>query len=193
MSNKRKTPGLNTGSMSDITFLLLTFFLITSSIDTDTGIMRRLPPPLDPNNPPPDMDIKERNVLKVFINKNDLLLVQNQVMTVRDLKETAKQFLSNPTDRSDFPEKVEEEIPGLGTVKVSKGVISLKNDRGTSYDAYIQVQNELTAAINELRDDLSKRMYGVKYADLTNETYINAISKAIPVAISEAEPENIGD
>lgn len=193
MSKTRKTPGLNTGSMSDITFLLLTFFLLTSSIDTDTGIMRRLPPPLDPNNPPPDMDIKERNVLKVFINKNDLLLVQNQVMTIRDLKETAKQFLSNPTDRDDFPEKTEEDIPGLGKIEVSKGVISLKNDRGTSYDAYIQVQNELTAAINELRDDLSKRMYGVKYADLTNETYINAISKAIPVAISEAEPENIGD
>ncbi|MGB4655702.1 MAG: biopolymer transporter ExbD [Bacteroidales bacterium] len=193
MSKTRKTPGLNTGSMSDITFLLLTFFLLTSSIDTDTGIMRRLPPPLDPNNPPPDMDIKERNVLKVFINKSDLLLVQNQVMTIRDLKETAKIFLSNPTNRDDFPEKVEEDIPGLGKIEVSKGVISLKNDRGTSYDAYIQVQNELTAAINELRDELSKKMYGVKYADLSNDTYINAINKAIPVAISEAEPENIGE
>jgi putative component of toxin-antitoxin plasmid stabilization module len=86
----------------------------------------------------------------------------------------------------------EKTIPNLGTVKVSKGIISLKNDRGTSYDMYIQVQNELTAAINELRDELSRQRYGVKFADLTKQEYIDAISKAIPVAVSEAEPENIG-
>lgn len=183
---------INSGSMADISFLLLTFFLLTSSIDSDQGITRRLPPPLDPNNPPPDIDIKERNVLKVMVNKSDLLLVQNRPLSIRDLKETAKNFLTNPSSREDLPEMVEENIPGLGPVKVSKGVISLKNDRGTSYDIYIKVQNELTAAVNELRDDLAKQRFGTKYSNLSNDTYIEAINKAIPVAISEAEPENIG-
>jgi biopolymer transport protein ExbD len=188
----RISPELNTGSMADISFLLLTFFLLTSSIDTDQGITRRLPPPLDPLNPPPDIDIKDRNVLKVLVSKSNALLVQGKFIDIRDLKETAKVFLLNPKNSDDLPEMEEKEIAGLGKVKVSKGVISLKNDRGTSYETYINVQNELAAAISELRNDLSKQKFGVKYSDLTDRTQSDAISKAIPVAISEAEPENIG-
>lgn len=177
--------------MADISFLLLTFFLLTSSIDTDQGITRKLPPPLDPNNPPPDIDIKERNVLKVLVSKSNALLVQGKFIDIRELKETAKNFLSNPQNREDLPMMDEKDIPGLGKVRVSKGVISLKNDRGTSYETYISVQNELAAAISELRDELSKQKYGVKFNDLDNDKS-DAISKAVPVAISEAEPENIG-
>lgn len=188
----RISPELNTGSMADISFLLLTFFLLTSSIDTDQGITRKLPPPLDPNNPPPDIDIKDRNVLKVLVSKSNALLVQGKFIDIRDLKETAKVFLLNPNNSDDLPEMEEKDIPGLGKIKVSKGVISLKNDRGTSYETYINVQNELAAAISELRNDLSKQKFGVKYADLTDQSKSDAISKAIPVAISEAEPENIG-
>lgn len=188
----RISPEINSGSMADISFLLLTFFLLTSSIDTDQGITRKLPPPLDPNNPPPDIDIKDRNVLKVLVSKSNALLVQGKFIDIRDLKETAKVFLLNPMNSNDLPETEEKDIPGLGKIKVSKGVISLKNDRGTSYETYINVQNELASAITELRDDLSKRLYGVKYADLTDQAKSDAISKAIPVAISEAEPENIG-
>ncbi len=187
----RISPELNTGSMADISFLLLTFFLLTSSIDTDQGITRKLPPPLDPNNPPPDIDIKERNVLKVLVSKSNALLVQGKFIDIRELKETAKNFLSNPQNREDLPMMDEKDIPGLGKVRVSKGVISLKNDRGTSYETYISVQNELAAAISELRDELSKQKYGVKFNDLDNDKS-DAISKAVPVAISEAEPENIG-
>lgn len=188
----REIPEINTGSMADISFLLVTFFLLTSSIGTDQGITRKLPPPLDPKNPPPDIDIKERNVLKVLVSKSDALLVQGKFIDIRDLKETAKSFLSNPQNKEDLPEMEERDIPGLGKIKVSKGVISLKNDRGTSYDAYIQVQNELAAAISELRDQLSRQKYGERFVDL-NATKSEAISKAVPVAISEAEPENIGD
>ncbi len=188
----RISPELNTGSMADISFLLLTFFLLTSSIDTDQGITRKLPPPLDPNNPPPDIDIKERNVLKVLVSKSNALLVQGRYIDIRDLKEAAKDFLANPQNRQDLPEMEEKEIPGLGKIMVSKGVISLKNDRGTSYETYIHVQNELAAAISELRDELSRQKYGVKFADL-DEDKSDAVSKAVPVAISEAEPENIGD
>jgi len=188
----RISPEINSGSMADISFLLLTFFLLTSSIDTDQGITRKLPPPLDPNNPPPDIDIKDRNVLKVLVSKSNALLVQGKFIDIRDLKETAKVFLLNPRNSADLPEMEEKDIPGLGKIKVSKGVISLKNDRGTSYETYINVQNELASAISELRDELSKRLYGVKYSDLTDQAKSDAISKAIPVAISEAEPENIG-
>lgn len=177
--------------MADISFLLLTFFLLTSSIDTDQGIARKLPPPQPPNQQ--SVDIKDRNVLKVLVNKSDLLLVQGKPINIRQLKETAKIFLTNPGRKDDLPEMEEKVIPGLGKVAVSKGVISLKNDRGTSYDMYIQVQNELAAAINELRNELSKQKFGVPFNDLKEASSQDAISKAIPVAISEAEPENIGE
>jgi len=186
----KRTSELNTASMADISFLLLTFFLLTSSIDTDQGISRKLPPPQPPDQKP--VDIKDRNVLKVLVNKSNNLLVQGKPVNIRELKETAKLFLANPGRRNDFPEMEEKVIPGLGKISVSKGIISLKNDRGTSYNTYIQVQNELTAAINELRNELSKQKFGVPFKDLTDESSIDAISLAIPVAISEAEPENTG-
>lgn len=187
----RISPEINSGSMADISFLLLTFFLLTSSIDTDQGITRKLPPPLDPKNPPSNIDIKERNVLKVLVSKSNALLVQGKYIDIRELKETAKVFLANPQNKVDLPEMEVKDIPGLGKIRVSKGVISLKNDRGTSYKAYINVQNELAAAINELRNDLSKQKYGVKFSELKG-VKSDAIAKAVPIAISEAEHENIG-
>jgi biopolymer transport protein ExbD len=187
----RKMPQLNTGSMADISFLLLTFFLLTSSINTDMGITRKLPPPLDPNVKPPE--IKERNIFTVLVNQYNKLLVENKPSDISLLKMQAIEFLENPSDSPDLPEKEIKNIPYLGDIYIAKNaIISLKNDRGTSYDMYMQVQNELTAAINELRDKLSMEKFGVKFSALTNEDYIEAIKKAYPVTISEAEPENIG-
>lgn len=186
----KRSADISTASMADISFLLLTFFLLTSSINTDLGITRKLPPPIDPTVKPPD--VKERNILKVLVNKSDRLLVQTKFIDISQLRAVAKDFLANPTNDENLPEIEEKTIDNLGTVRVSKGIISLKNDRGTSYDMYIQVQNELTAAVNELRDELSMQRFGVKFKDLTNADYIDAVSKAIPVAISEAEPEDIG-
>jgi biopolymer transport protein ExbD len=181
---------INSGSMADISFLLLTFFLLTSSIDTDLGITRKLPPPPDPNQE--EADVNKRNVFTVLVNKYDGLLVQNRPADISQLRDQAKEFLANPSDRSDLPEKKEIMIEGLGNYKVSKGVISLQNDRGTSYKMYIQVQNELAAAVNELRNELSKQRFGVGFDKLTDQDQINAISKAIPVSISEAEPKDVG-
>ncbi len=186
----RKIPEINAGSMADIAFLLLIFWLVTTTMDTDTGIVRRLPPPPDITIKPPD--VKDRNVFNVLINKSDRLFVDGKIGSISTLRTEAKDFLSNPTDRIDLPEKKVENIPGLGSYSISKGIISLKNDRGTSYDMYIQVQNELTAAVAELRDELSKQKFGVKFADLKIKSSVEAIQKAIPVSISEAEPENIG-
>jgi biopolymer transport protein ExbD len=188
---RRQTPEINAGSMADIAFLLLIFFLVTTTMDVDTGIGRKLPPPLTGDEEPPD--INERNIFTVLVNSRDRLLVEKKPGDITQLRAMAKEFLANPQNREDLPEKTLKNIPPLGNVMVSKGVISLKNDRGTSYKMYIAVQNELTAAINELRDELSMEKFGRKYGELLNEDQANAIQKAIPIAISEAEPEDIGE
>lgn len=188
---KRKTPGLNTSSMADISFLLLTFFLLTSSINTDMGIARRLPPPLPDNIEPPE--VRERNIFTVKINSQDKLLFNKEVGDVSMLKERAKEFLGNPKNDPNLPEKQDVYIEGFGgTYPVSKGVISLQNDRGTSYDMYFRVQNELAAAINEMRNELSNEKFHKNYSDI-NDTQREAIDKAIPISISEAEPTKIGE
>ena len=187
---KRKMPEINSTATADMAFILLFFFLVTSSMDTDSGIMRRLPPPVDPNEKMED--INKRNLFEVRINSQDYLWVKGQYMNVTDLKDAAKNFISNKSNRSDLSDKREIQIPLLGgTYMASRGIISLKNDRGTSYDMYIQVQNELAAAITELRNELSREQFGMKFTDLVDQEKIEAIQKAIPVAISEAEPENI--
>lgn len=187
---RRALQEINAGSMADIAFLLLIFFLVTTTMDVDTGITRKLPPPLDPEIEPPD--IKDRNIFNVLINSNDRLMVEGKQGNINTLKKEAKEFLANPYNNEDLPEKNIKEIEGLGEYPVSKGIISLKNDRGTSYDMYIQVQNELAAAILELRDELSIEKFGVKFDKLFDEVKIDAIQKAIPMSISEAEPENVG-
>ena len=185
---KGKVPEINASSMADISFLLLAFFLMTTTMDVDTGIARRLPPPVPPTEEPPD--IKERNILAVNINKNDWIMVNDKPMDIRLLKDEAKTFLLNPYNSPDLPEKRIDTIPELGGLyEVSRGVISLKNDRGTSYEMYITVQDELTRAVNELRDELSRREFGVPFTSLKDDKKIEAIQKAIPISISEAEPE----
>ena len=177
--------------MSDISFLLLAFFLLVSNINTDQGIARRLPPPLPPNQDKPP-EVKERNIFVVKINSKDRLIFNGEVGDIRDLKDRAKEFLGNPENKPDLPEKIQMDIPLLGMMDISKGIISLQNDRGTSYDMYVAVQNELTAAINEMRNELSVDKFGRKYADI-NDDQRDAIDQAIPIAISEAEPTKIGE
>jgi biopolymer transport protein ExbD len=188
---RRQTPEINAGSMADIAFLLLIFFLVTTTMDVDTGIGRKLPPPLTGDEEPPD--INERNIFTVLVNSRDRLLVEKKPGDITTLRAQAKEFLKNPQRKENLSESTLKEIPPLGNVMVSKGVISLKNDRGTSYKMYIAVQNELTAAIDELRDELAMEKFGRKYSEIINEDQNEAIQKAIPIAISEAEPEDIGD
>lgn len=185
----REVPEINAGSMADIAFLLLIFFLVTTTMDVDTGITRKLPPPVENEE---DIDIKDRNVFKVLVSNSDRLMVEGNLADIRTLKDDVKEFMTNPNNLEDLPEKETRFIENLGDIEVSKGVVSLKNDRGTSYEMYIKIQNELTAAFAELRDDVSMRYYGVKFTRLINDDRRKAVQKAIPMAISEAEPENIG-
>ncbi len=193
----RKVSEINAGSMADIAFLLLIFFLVTTTMDIDTGITRKLPPP-----PPEDVEppkVKERNTFKVLVSKSDRLLINGKGGDISLLRQQTREFLNNPDLKNpnspeDMPEKKEAiyiELLG-GDIYVTKGIVSLKNDRGTSYDMYIQVQNELAAAIRELRDEMSKKYFGLRFSQLTDDAKIKAIKKAIPVAISEAEPAEIG-
>lgn len=235
---RRELSEINAGSMADIAFLLLIFFLVTTTMDTDRGILRILPPPIDEEDPDPPI-VRERNVYEVLVNANDQLLVEKEPMRIEDLKAGAMEFLTNSgvfsdeyvdpelpertwVRRADALERINEakaalaENPDndkaksalnkwennlmavelLGEFKElpSSALISLQNDNGTSYDMYIQVQNELQSAVNQLRDDLSMEKFGVTYDQLNplrdDKDKITAIRQVFPQRISEAEPVN---
>ena len=189
---KRKTPGINGSSSADIAFMLLIFFLITTSMDTDQGLARRLPPPVPKDQKKQDVDINKRNLLVVLINSQNQILCGDQFVDIKQLKDKVKEFIDNPYNDANKPEKVEEDVPFFGKVMTAKKhVISLQNDRGTEYQAYIQVQNELAKAYNELRDDVSRKNFGMPFAELDEEQQ-KAVQQVSPQKISEAEPKNNG-
>lgn len=186
----KKTPEINGGSMADISFIALIFFLMVTTMDKEQGISRRLPPLPSEDQKVEDQKVNRRNIIQVKINASDKLFAGNQPMDVSLLKDKIKEFLTNPSDDPNLPEKEMKEIEGLGMVPVSKGVISLQNDRGTTYSKYISVQNEIIRAVNELRDDFSMSTYGKKY-DLLDEDRQELVRKAVPQSISEAEPKDV--
>lgn len=192
---RREIQEINAGSMADIAFLLLIFFLVSTTMDTDSGILTKLPP-MPEEKQDEQVDVKERNIFVVLVNRNNQLLVEGELMNIRDLREAAKEFIMNPNDDPNLPAKEIVDVKYFGPVEVTKKhVISIQSDRGTSYDMYIAVQNELSAAYNELRDGLSMTKFGVKFEDLKgeeNEDKRKAIEDIIPRNISEAEPKNVG-
>ncbi len=190
---KREVQEINASSMADISFLLLIFFLVTTSMATDKGLSRKLPAPVPEDQvQEEDVDINKRNILMVLINSNDLLMVNGDLLPINKLKERTKEFVANPNNSATLPVKKPEEVPFFGTMMITKDhVISLQNDRGTSYQAYINVQNELVAAYNELREDLSRTKFGTSYNELDEERQ-KAVQQVYPQRISEAEPKNYG-
>ena len=193
MGKKRKTPGINGSSSADIAFMLLIFFLITTSMDTDKGLARRLPPPVPKDQKKnEEMNKKKRNILVVLINSNNQILCNNEFIDIKQLREKVRNFIENPYNDEHMPEKTEVDVPFFGKQMVTKNhVISLQNDRGTEYQAYIDVQNELAAAYNELRDEVSRKKFGKAFADL-DEDQQKAVQMIYPQKISEAEPKNYG-
>jgi len=192
---RREIQEINAGSMADIAFLLLIFFLVSTTMDTDSGILTKLPP-MPEEKQDEQVDVKERNIFVVLVNRNNQLLVEGELMNIKDLREAAKEFIMNPNDDPNLPAKEVVDVKYFGPVEVTKKhVISIQNDRGTSYEMYIAVQNEISAAYNELRDGLSMTKFGVKFEDLNgedNEDKRKAIEDIIPRNISEAEPKNVG-
>lgn len=177
--------------MADIAFLLLIFWLTTTSMDADKGLQRRLPPMPDDSQKQEDVKVNRRNIIQVKINSNDRILAAGEPMDVTQVKDKIIAFVTNPADSELLPEKEMTDIPGFGQYPVSKGVVSLQNDRGTSYDAYLRVQNEIVKAFNEIRDNFAMQNYGKKYS-LLDEDKQEIVRKAIPQSISEAEPKDVG-
>ncbi len=170
---------INAGSMADIAFLLLIFFLVTTTIAEDKGILVKLPPWSDEE---PDITkLKERNVFSVLVNAQNQLLVREQPTRIGELRERAKEFISNPANRPDLAEGPKNAI------------ISLKNDRGTDYDTYLAVYNELKGAYDDLWNELSQRRYGQPYSEEMPFAQRKAIRDEIPMVLSEAEPTNFGE
>ena len=200
----RKCPEVNAGSMADIAFLLLIFFLVTTTIETDSGINRKLPPMEDIIDPPV---IKERNIFTVVVNKNNMILVEEKLTDLRDVRKAAVKFLDNGGGQGEEAcDYCKGERDRSSSDNPDKAIISLKNDRETDYKVYISVQNELVAAYNELRDrefiDLypNERMSFVqaykKYSDprtsvrvkVALKPKIDVLKKMYPQKLSEAEP-----
>ena len=196
-TDKRKVQEINAGSMADIAFLLLIFFLVATTMNTDTGLVRMLPPMPPEDQKQEDIKVKERNLFLVLISGSGNIMAGNpgkqEIIDLRQLKEKAKEFILNPMDSEDLPEKTDKEIELADGSKwvypESQGVISLQTTRDTNYQSYIMVQNELTRAFNEVRDDVAMRKFGAKFSELPEEQR-NAVSKAVPQKISEAEPRN---
>ena len=186
----KKVPELNSASSADIAFLLLSYFLMTTTMNQDSGLQRRLPPMPAKDQEVQDQKVNRRNIIIVKINSQDRLFAGNEPMDVSRLKDKIKEFLLNPNDDPKLPEKEVKDIEGFGQYPVSKGVISLQNDRGTSYQAYIAVQNEIVKAINEIREDFCRANYGKAYENLTEEQQEIA-REAVPQLISEAEPKDV--
>lgn len=186
----KKLPEINSSSTADIAFLLLSFFLMTSNMEQNSGLQRRLPPMPDENQKVQNQQINRRNIVVVKINSADRLMAGNEPIDVSQLKFKIKEFLVNASNDPKLPEKEIKNIEGFGECEVSKGVISLQNDRGTSYQAYIAVQNEIVKAIDELRDEFAKANYGRTYLSL-DEDRQKIVREAIPQNISEAEPKDV--
>ncbi len=175
----RMSNEINAGSMADIAFLLLIFFLVTTTIVEDKGITVKLPPWSEQE---PDITkLNKRNVFSVLVNADNQLLVRGELAQVSQLKDRAKEFIANPLGREDLAERP------------TKAIISLKNDRGTKYETYLEVYNELKAAYNELWNELAQVKYGRDYSDDMPFAMRKAIRTEIPFVLSEAEPTSYGE
>ncbi|RDK88276.1 ExbD/TolR family protein [Marinirhabdus gelatinilytica] len=207
---RRATPEVNAGSMADIAFLLLIFFLVTTTIEKDKGIARQLPPKQDENIPPPPL--KEKNIFIVNVNQNDQLLVEEELMELKDLQDAAIAFLDNggaPSGSPEYCSYCQGRRDPSSSDNPNKAVISVQNDRLTSYQMYIAVQNELVGAYNFLRNRESRRLFGPDfvYTDVKNainegkyqgnveaaEEKLKQIQELFPLKLSEAEPKKRGE
>ncbi len=206
MSRRKGAPEVNAGSMADIAFLLLIFFLVTTTIETDAGLDRMLPP-IEP--PDTDVVIKQKNIFTVSINKSGQLLVEEQLMDLEDLRDAAIAFLDNggaAQGSPDYCNYCQGKRDASSSDNPQKAIISLKNDRETSYKTYITVQNELVGSYNDLRNRESRRLYGRDFIEMENE-YLNPetpssvrdelkekvqrVQELFPQKLSEAETSKI--
>ena len=202
--NRNAPPEVNAGSMADIAFLLLIFFLVTTTIESDAGLDRKLPPIEPPENPP---IIRQKNIFTVVVNKNNQLLVEDEVMELKDLRTAAVEFLDNGAgvgQNGEVCDYCQGPKDPESSDHPTKAIISLQNDRMTEYGTYIAVQNELVGAYNELRNREAERLYGTSFTDMNAlfldpqtsddvkddlKPKLEKIQDLYPQKLSEAEPK----
>lgn len=184
LRKQRRVPGINTTSTADISFTLLVFFLITTSIDTDKGMLRLLPPPAD--NKEATIDVKRRNVLTIEIDGNDLLTCNGEQISYAELQERVEAFVDDKSNSSDKPEITYSDIPLIGSYPVaSNHVIAVTTDSAASYDAYFKAQNAIVMAYSNLRNKLAVKQFGRSLAEC-NAQQREAVAACYPQRISEA-------
>ena len=172
MARRAGAPEVSAGSMADIAFLLLIFFLVTTTIETDAGLDRMLPP-IEP--PDTDVVIKQKNIFQVNINRQGQLLADDELIELKDLREKAKAFLDNggaPSGSPDYCSYCKGKRDASSSDNPTKAIISLKNDRETKYSTYITVQNELVGAYNDLRNREAQRLFNTNFVEM-EDTYLN--------------------
>lgn len=189
---KKKVPSINGSSTADISFILLLFFLLTTSMGSDSGIARQLPPIAPPDQQDVSIDVNRRNMLRVLVNNRGQILANGEEVTTEGLRAKVKEFVLNENDRADLPERFQDNFPLVGMQMYTKNhVISLTNDVDTRYEDYIAVQNELTRAYTELREEKAKQLFGASFENLTTEQQ-EVLVDIFPQKISEANPKEYG-
>lgn len=192
MAKKRKVPAINGSSTADISFILLLFFLLTTSIGSDKGISRQLPPAVPPDQEDVSIDVNRRNMLRVMVNNRGQILANGEEVTLDGLRLKVKEFVLNENDREDLPAREVEHFDLIGDQWVTKKhVISLTNNVDTRYEDYIAVQNELTRAYVELREEAAKKFWGIPFEGL-DVAHQEVLVKLFPQKISEANPREYG-
>lgn len=187
---QRETTEVNAGSMADIAFLLLIFFLVSTTMDADQGLSTLLPPHQD--KPDPNPPKHERNVFEILVNSNNQLMVEKYPMDILKLTDATKEFILNPNDKQELSDKENKNINFFGATEVSKGIISIQTTKDTEYQAYLMVQNEVLRAFNEMRNDIAKNKFGKEYKKL-NKAEKDAVREVCPKYISEAEPVKLAN
>lgn len=207
----RQVGEINASSQADIAFLLLIFFLVTTSMDVDQGLFRQLPPPTQEEQENTEK-INERNIFIVLINKDNQLAIEAEPADINELTDRTIEFLTNPRNKENLADKVKASVKyeeavakgrtdeaaalkklvdSYGDPEITKGIVSLQNDRGTNYETYIAVQNNIVAAFNIVRDRFSKEHFdGRVYDELTSDEQ-KLVKLVVPLNISEAEPRSI--
>ncbi len=207
---RRENPEINAGSMADIAFLLLIFFLVTTTMDVDSGIPKKLAERTPPTEKPPV--VKERNIFQVSINRNNDLLVEDQAMELKDLKEAAVKFIDNGGGIGNpMPGKeagvacdyCKGDKDPTSSDHPNKAVIAVESDRATEFGVYVSVQNELLKAYAELRNKLCQEKYGVSFTELEQDfkdsgrkdealrKKVLDIKSSYPQIISDSEPTDV--
>ncbi len=171
---KRFKPEISSGSMADIAFLLLIFFLVATTIDQDKGLLRKLPANIEAE----DVSIHKRNIVFVWLNSNNQLMVNDVITPVSELKNQIKQMVQNKSHHISWP------------MSPQNAIISMKTDDGTNYNTYVQVQNEIAKAYREMRNELALELYHKPIEQISAKAELQAIKKALPMNVSEVNSED---